>query len=249
MYMADKASDDGSGIWVSKGNMAADLEMSSRAVRIHIKDMLALNILKVTGQKECKNGYTIDYQINLEIVSMLPSTRVPLKHVHPDPCITFTPTSEQGSVKPLIKPPNEPLIMSVIDKQFNEFWEKYPRKTAKQPAQKAFPKAMMKISFEELMEKLDIFVKNRKDTKKQFLPHASTWLNQERWQDHDEVLLDNVQKDVLENAIKVLREDIKKAKEEEKKLNAAELFTNIINHHRETDYDESFYTWDIDKKS
>ena len=40
MYMADKASDDGSGIWVSKGNMAADLEMSSRAVRIHIKDML-----------------------------------------------------------------------------------------------------------------------------------------------------------------------------------------------------------------
>ena len=39
MYMADKASDDGSGIWVSKANMAADLEMTDRAVRIHIKDM------------------------------------------------------------------------------------------------------------------------------------------------------------------------------------------------------------------
>ena len=42
MYMADKASDDGSGIWVSKGNMAADLEMSSRAVRQQIKEMLAM---------------------------------------------------------------------------------------------------------------------------------------------------------------------------------------------------------------
>ena len=51
MYMADKASDDGSGIWVSKGNMAADLEMSSRAVRQHIKEMLAMGVLKVTGQK------------------------------------------------------------------------------------------------------------------------------------------------------------------------------------------------------
>lgn len=183
MYMADKASDDGSGIWVSKGNMAADLEMSSRAVRIHIKDMLALNILKVTGQKECRNGYTIDYQINLEIVSMLPSTRVPLKHVHPDPCITFTPTSEQGSDKPLIKSPTEPLIKSVQNEQFNNFWEKYPRKTAKVPARRAFPKAMMKISFNELIEKLDYFIDVHKHTKQQFLPHASTWLNQERWND------------------------------------------------------------------
>ena len=30
MYMADKASDDGTGIWVSKKNMAADLEMAIR---------------------------------------------------------------------------------------------------------------------------------------------------------------------------------------------------------------------------
>lgn len=249
MYMSDKASDDGSGIWVSKGNMAADLEMSSRAVRHHIKEMLAMGVLKEAGQKECRYGYTVDYQINLDIVAKLPSTRPPLNDVHPYQGTTFTPTPEHGSPKPSYKPPNEPLIMSVLDKQFNEFWEKYPRKTAKQPAQKAFPKAMMKISFEELMEKLDVFVKNRKDTKKQFLPHASTWLNQERWQDHDEVLPDNIQKDVLENAIKVLNEDIKKAKEEEEKLNEAELFTKIINHHAETNYDESYYTWDIDKKN
>ena len=45
MYMADKASDDGSGIWVSKANMAADLEMTDRAVRIHIKDMIAMGII------------------------------------------------------------------------------------------------------------------------------------------------------------------------------------------------------------
>lgn len=190
MYMADKASDDGSGIWVSKGNMAADLEMSSRAVRIHIKDMLAMGVLKVSGQKECRNGYTIDYQINLEIVSNLPSTRPPLNNVHPYQGMTFSPTPELNSGKPLDKPSEEPIILvrsiDVVVEQFNKFWEKYPRKTAKAPAQKAYAKAHMKISFEEIMEKLDIFIESHKDTKKQFMPHASTWLNQERWNDEYE---------------------------------------------------------------
>jgi len=187
MYMADKASDDGSGIWVSKGNMAADLEMSSRAVRIHIKDMLALGILKVSGQKECRHGYTIDYQINLEIVSKLPSTRPPLNDVHPYHGMTFSPTPAHGSPKPSNEPSNEPIILvrsiDVVVEQFDKFWEKYPRKTAKVPARRAFPRALLKISFEELMEKLDYFIDVHKHTKKQFLPHASTWLNQERWHD------------------------------------------------------------------
>ena len=187
MYMADKASDDGSGIWVSKGNMAADLEMSSRAVRIHIKDMLALGILKVSGQKECRHGYTIDYQINLEIVSKLPSTRPPLNDVHPYHGMTFSPTPAQDSPKPSKEPSNEPIILvrsiDVVVEQFDKFWEKYPRKTAKVPARRAFPRALLKISFEELMEKLDYFIDVHKHTKKQFLPHASTWLNQERWHD------------------------------------------------------------------
>ena len=187
MYMADKASDDGSGIWVSKGNMAADLEMSSRAVRIHIKDMLALGILKVSGQKECRHGYTIDYQINLEIVSKLPSTRPPLNDVHPYHGMTFSPTPAHGSPKPSDEPSYEPIILvrsiDEVVEQFDKFWEKYPRKTAKVPARRAFPRALQKISFEELMEKLDYFIDVHKHTKKQFLPHASTWLNQERWHD------------------------------------------------------------------
>ena len=172
MYMADKASDDGSGIWVSKGNMAADLEMSSRAVRQHIKEMLAMGVLKVTGQKECRHGYTIDYQINLEIVSKLPSTRPPLNDVHPYHGMTFSPTPAHGSPKPSNEPSNEPIILvrsiDEVVEQFDKFWEKYPRKTAKVPARRAFPRALQKISFEELMEKLDYFIDVHKHTKKQF---------------------------------------------------------------------------------
>ena len=51
MYMADKASDDGSGIWVSKKNMAADLEMAIRTLQTNIKDMVSAGIITEAGQK------------------------------------------------------------------------------------------------------------------------------------------------------------------------------------------------------
>ncbi|EBA18378.1 putative replication protein [Roseobacter sp. SK209-2-6] len=76
LYMADAASDDGSGIWVSKGNMAADLEMKSkRTVQTNIAELVAAGILSEVGQRKCKNGFTIEYRINVDAVSSLPQTR------------------------------------------------------------------------------------------------------------------------------------------------------------------------------
>ena len=54
MYMADKASDDGSGIWVSKKNMAADLEMAIRTMQTNIRDMVSAGIISEAGQKKQK---------------------------------------------------------------------------------------------------------------------------------------------------------------------------------------------------
>ncbi|WP_171178635.1 hypothetical protein [Ruegeria sp. HKCCD8929] len=76
LYMADAASDDGSGIWVSKANMALDLEFKSkRTVQTAIADMLAKGLVKEVGQRKHHHGYTIEYQINLSAVAGLPETR------------------------------------------------------------------------------------------------------------------------------------------------------------------------------
>lgn len=68
--------------------------------------------------------------------------------------------------------------------RFNEFWDKYPRKTDKQKAYKAFKK--LKLSD----EKLDIIYSALERQKRseqwqevRFIPHASTWLNGKRWLD------------------------------------------------------------------
>jgi biotin operon repressor len=192
MYMADKASDDGSGIWVSKKNMAADLEMTDRAVRIHIKDMIAIGVLVEAGQRQCKTGYTVDYTINVDVVGSLGSTReateqhTPLNDVHPYPCMTFTPTPEPRSPKPSKEPSKEPYTSSKDDEvnyYFDQLWEMYPRKVGKGQARKAYVTASKKIDFFDLLPKLEAYVSTLDGKDKQYMPHLATWLNGERWAD------------------------------------------------------------------
>lgn len=195
MYMADKASDDGSGIWVSKKNMAADLEMTDRAVRIHIKDMIAMGVLVEAGQRQCKTGYTVDYTINVDVVESLGSTReateqhAPLNDVHPYPCMTFTPTPEPRSPKPSLEPSKEPNTSSKDDEvnyYFDQLWSLYPRKVGKGQARKAFKAASKKADFYDLLPKLMDYVQTLEGKDKQFIPHLATWLNGERWEDEVE---------------------------------------------------------------
>src|SRR5690554_5293725 len=50
LYMADKAADDGSGIWSSKANIARDLELGIRAVQYAIRDLVTAGLLIEIGQ-------------------------------------------------------------------------------------------------------------------------------------------------------------------------------------------------------
>ena len=75
LYMADKAADDGSGIWTSKANIARDLELGIRAVQYAIRDLVDTGLLIEIGQRDCKHGYTVEYGIVVDALGALPSTR------------------------------------------------------------------------------------------------------------------------------------------------------------------------------
>lgn len=82
MFMAGCASDDGTGVWTSKTNMAADLEMSKRSVQRAVQDLIDAGIISECGRKKCRHGYTVEYRVNLARVEKLPSTR---DEISPDP--------------------------------------------------------------------------------------------------------------------------------------------------------------------
>lgn len=71
---------------------------------------------------------------------------------------------------------------------FKEFWEKYPRKVAKSTAQKKWMKLNPSEDlFKRIMEALERQKKSEQWQTLKYVPHASTWLNQERFNDEVEL--------------------------------------------------------------
>ena len=66
--------------------------------------------------------------------------------------------------------------------EFDRFWKSYPRKVSKKTAQKAFAKALKVASADEIIRAVEE-QRGGLDRDQQFIPHAATWLNAERWTD------------------------------------------------------------------
>jgi len=104
MFLADKASDDGSGIWCSKGTIQRHTELSESTVKRTIIDFLQEGILIETGRRHCKNGYTVIYRIVLERVASMETTAEPdivtgvtVDPVRPEPGTGSTVAGVRGS--------------------------------------------------------------------------------------------------------------------------------------------------------
>lgn len=82
-----------------------------------------------------------------------------------------------------ITPPTPKGELAGLGKEFERMWGFYPRKVGKGNAKKAFIKARAKASLEEIAHGMKSFVDNINGTPIDKIPHAATWLNQERWLD------------------------------------------------------------------
>lgn len=93
------------------------------------------------------------------------------------------PPSQNLATEPEVKTRIEPVVQK--NNFFDEFWKAYPRKTNKGFARKVFEK--LKVDDAMLTKMIQaIYVQNKnvwKDKEQQYIPHPSTWLNGERWED------------------------------------------------------------------
>lgn len=72
VLLADKASDDGSGIWASKQRMAEEIGASKQTVIATLKALTDDGLVREAGKRKCTNGYTIEYAINVKALKALP---------------------------------------------------------------------------------------------------------------------------------------------------------------------------------
>lgn len=100
---------------------------------------------------------------------------------------------KQDTKNKAIKKQNKELN-ELQEKQFDKFWQAYPKKVSKKEAQKSWNKINPSLElFEKILKALEIVKQTGQwntDNGK-FIPYPATWLNQERWTDEINMMQDN----------------------------------------------------------
>jgi biotin operon repressor len=69
---ADKADDDGAGIWASKQRMAEEIGTTRQTIITTIKSLIDDGLVREVGQRQCANGFTIEYAICIKALAAVP---------------------------------------------------------------------------------------------------------------------------------------------------------------------------------
>lgn len=180
--LADNANDQGE-CWPSYANIADHCETSKRSVMTHIKQLEIDGLLRREYRKGIKGNSSNIYHLTLrgsENIALDPSenTSPPSENISPPPSENISPRTSHS-----LEPVNEPKDICA----FEAFWAAYPTKAKKKTAQQKFNIAVKnsKLTANEFSQKLINDIQKRLELKQFGFDklHATTYLNQERWND------------------------------------------------------------------
>lgn len=211
MYLADCASDDGTGVWASKANIALDLELSKRTVQLCVQELISKGLISEIGHRKCANGYTVEYRINIDAVLRLPSTRpekakatetdrskytkqtsardAPVQEIHPTR-EAAAPQDVQELHPNLQRTFKEPIVRDEREQanpQFEKFWELYPRVRDKSRSRQLFDEAVRNgVDPGQIVSAAKIYRDEQRGNQRMYLVYSDNWLTERRWEDFAE---------------------------------------------------------------
>jgi hypothetical protein len=200
MFLADKASDDGSGIWCSKGTIQRHTELGESTVKRTITDFLREGILIETGRRPCKNGFTVIYRIVLDRVVALESSAEPDdgtgSMVDPVQCDPgrgsrvdrvrgprWTPNHPETIHKPPTRKRAE--AAAVEDGRFEKIWAAYPkdRQRGKAACLARIAEAVKEgIDPDDLLRAVQAYATESAGFTRSKVCFADNWFATRRWQ-------------------------------------------------------------------
>jgi len=139
-----------------------------------------LNALEEAGYLETINVFKDNIQKPNQYLLKFPSSQ----NLATPPSESGYPPSQNLATEPEVKTRIEPVDQKVHP-FFSMFWKAYPRKVGPANAKKTFAKINPD---EELLKKILHAIEQQKrivwkDKDSQYIPHPSTWLTGERWED------------------------------------------------------------------
>ena len=198
MFLADKASDDGSGIWCSKGTIQRHTELGESTVKRTISDFLREGILVETGRRPCKNGFTVIYRIVLAGVMALESsaepdegTGVTVDPVQPEPGRGSTvdgvggPRWTPNHPQTIPKPPTRKRVEAEADEIFEKIWAAYPkdRQRGKAACLERIAEAVGEgVDPDDLLRAVQAYATESAGFTRSKVCFADNWFQLRRWQ-------------------------------------------------------------------
>ncbi len=77
-YCAERANDDGTGVWASKLTIASEVECSKQTVIRAMREFVSEGLLREAGRRRTGNGYVVEYDVNVRAVEALEDA-IPIK--------------------------------------------------------------------------------------------------------------------------------------------------------------------------
>lgn len=195
LLMADKASDDGSGIWIGQGTIAARLELSKRAVQKNTQALVEDGLIYPVGKKRHTNGYTVNYSIDLVAVRALPDVKASTDESN-SPVNVVHPTGEAAAphgvndVHPnhpssIQEPPTRVNAQEAVDSEFEKIWVAYPldRQRGKSTCRKVFGKAMAEgIAAVVILAAVQSYARDTDGYTRSKVSFSDNWFKARRWE-------------------------------------------------------------------
>lgn len=205
--LADHAGGNGAGAWPSKATLAEYARCSIRTVGNKLKRMESAGIIRRGDQRMVAHirgdRRPIVYDLNLHGVNEVPvvdgvQQLPPVGDGVQEPVVRGAEPGSHG-VQPVADKPSmnrtepsskntpPPAASVAVDgsgDSFDAFWSAYPRKTDKAKARKAFDKAAGSVdAWGVIVRGAERLAADPNLPPAQFIPHPTTWLNGERWDD------------------------------------------------------------------
>lgn len=201
-YCADKASDNGRGIWASKGTIAAELEAGRSTVIRVMNELVEEGLLVPEGTRGCANGATVEYRIDLAALARLPLVEKPntrssnqsQSETGPDKDQSQSETSprasenqSQSGTQTSLEPPLGEGTRARDADRFEEFWDAYPHRGGNKRKRKDAEvkwRTLRKagVSQQEMIDGARR-AHGDADVLRGYARDPTSWLNQEGWKD------------------------------------------------------------------
>ncbi|MFT4014341.1 MAG: hypothetical protein QM682_13250 [Paracoccus sp. (in: a-proteobacteria)] len=191
MFLADKASDDGSGIWCSKGTIQRHTELGETTVKRTINEFLSEGILIETGRRACKNGFTIVYRISLAAVRTLERIAEPEDETGSTEDGVFREPGTGSVADPVPRPQRTPNHPETIHKpptragarEVEETWSAYPedRRRDQPSCERWISEALDEVDAAVLLAAVRAYAKDSAGFTRSKVSFSDNWFRLGRW--------------------------------------------------------------------